>query len=151
MTQKTILAAQAVAFLGGIAPAAIAASTVTSGWISAANYQNFMAIISAGVLGASATLDAKIQQATDSAGTGAKDLTNAAITQMVKATDDGKQAIISFATDSLDIGNDFAFFRVSLTVGTATSAASAVILGMDQRIGAVANTDAATVKEIILI
>jgi hypothetical protein len=151
MTQKTVLPPQVVGYLGGIVPAAIAASTVTSGWISAAQYQSFMAIIAAGVLGASATLDAKIQQATDNAGTGAKDVTGLAITQMVKATDDNKQAVLGFATDSLDIANGFAWFRVSMTIGTAASAAAAIILGMDQRIGSVANTDASTVKEIILV
>jgi hypothetical protein len=39
-----------------------------------------------GVLGASATVDAKLQQATDNSGTGVKDVTGKAITQLVKAT-----------------------------------------------------------------
>ena len=150
MTQKHVLPPQVVGFLGGIAPASISASTVTSGWISTAQYQSFMAIISAGTLGTSATLDAKIQQATDSSGTGAKDVTGLAITQMVKATDDNKQAILGFASDSLDIANGFNWFRVSMTIGTAASGACATILGMDQRIGSVASTDASSVKEIIL-
>ena len=51
-----------------------------------AKFAEIMALIQTGVLGAAATLDAKLQQATDAAGTGAKDITGKAIVQIVKAT-----------------------------------------------------------------
>jgi len=42
--------------------------TVTTGWVSVANFQALVASIQTGALGTSATLDAKLQQALDSAG-----------------------------------------------------------------------------------
>ena len=49
MTQKTIALASAVGLLASIDPDAYAAGTVTTGWISAANWQDFMAVV-AGLL-----------------------------------------------------------------------------------------------------
>lgn len=108
-------------------PASVAASTITTpSWIPVANHHRFMVKITTGVLGASATVDAKVRQAQDSSGTGAKDITNKAITQIVKATGDNKQAFINFMSDDLDQANAFGFVQVSLTVGTAAS-----IVGID--------------------
>lgn len=107
--------------MDALAPVSQGAGAVNSAWVSAANFERFLALIQAGVLGAAATLDAKIQQAQDGAGTGAKDVANKAITQLVKATDDGKMAMINLRDDELDVANGFSFIRVVLTVGAAAS------------------------------
>lgn len=117
------------ALLGTIDPISQGAGTVTSGWISASNYERFLAVLQTGVLGASATVDAKLQQATDSSGTGAKDVTGKAITQIVKASGDGKQALINLRADELDMNGGFGYFRLSVTVGTAASLIGAAIYG----------------------
>lgn len=114
-----------LALVASIDPISQAAGTVTTGWVSAGAACRFLAVIKSGVLGASATLDAKLQQATDSSGTGAKDITGKAITQIVKATGDGKQAMINLRSDELDMNGGFAYVRLSLTVGTAASLVSA--------------------------
>lgn len=126
-------ASEIVSVLANYNAAAVAASTVTTGWISAANHERFLAIVSAGVLGSSATLDAKLQQASDSSGTGAKDITGKAITQMVKATGDNDTALINLSAAELDVNNGFTHFRLSLTVGTATSQLDAKVLGLNPR------------------
>lgn len=105
------------------------ATTVTSGWVSAANCERFLALIQTGVLGTSATVDAKLQQATDASGTGAKDVTGKAITQIVKASGDNKQAEINLRAEELDTNGGFAFVQLSVTVGTAASLVSGVLLG----------------------
>jgi hypothetical protein len=152
MTFKTVALAHIAGVLGVIDPDAYAAGTVTTGWISAKNYQSFLAVVLAGDLGASATLDAKIQQASDSSGTGVKDLTGAAITQLTQAgTDSNKQALISFGSGDLDIENGFTHFRLSMTVATATSDAGALVLGSDPRFGPATEDDAATVDEVVII
>lgn len=152
MTQKTIPMGAVIGILGSIDPDAYAASTVTTGWISAATWQDFMAIVQAGTLGSSATLDAKIQQATDSGGTGVKDLSGAAITQLTEAgTDSDKQAVICFSADDLDIANGFNHFRLSMTIGTATSDAGGIVLGSAGRYGPAASHDAASVDEIVTV
>jgi len=152
MTQKTVPMAHRDALLGAIDPDAYAAGTVTTGWISAKNFQSFMAIVMAGDLGTSATLDAKIEQATDSSGTGAKDLSGAAITQLTEAgSDSNKQATISFGADDLDIANNFTHFRLSMTVATAASDAGGLVIGSDARIGKASAGDAASVDEVVIV
>lgn len=117
-----------MAVMDQISPVSQAAGTVTTGWVSAANFGRFLAVINTGVLGAGATLDAKLQQATDNAGTGAKDITGKAITQIVKASGDNKTAMINLLDEQLDVTNGFGFIRLSMTVGVAASLVGATLL-----------------------
>lgn len=145
-----LLPSDRAAIVGAIDPDVTAAGTVTTGWIAAKDFLTFMAIIMAGTLGTSATLDAKIEQATDSSGTGAKDVSGKAITQLTQAgTDSDKQAIINLRADELDVANDFTHFRLSMTVATASSDAGAIVLGLDPAYGTASDNDAATVDEIV--
>ena len=136
--------------LGIIDPDAYTAATYTTGWIHAGSYAKIVAWVFAGTLGASATLDAKIEQASDGSGTGAKDVTGALITQLTQAgTDSDKQATIELEPASLDTNNGFDYVRLSMTVGTATSDAAAVVFGVAPRY--VPPTDASTVDEIVTV
>lgn len=119
--------------LATIDPAAQAAGTVTTGWIAVANHHGFLVLIQTGVLGTSATVDAKLQQAADSTGTSAKDITGKAITQIVKASGDNKQALINVRPEDLDTVNGFGFVRLSVTVGVAASQTAAQVLGINGR------------------
>ena len=119
--------------LATIDPASQAVGTVTTGWISAGNHHSLLALVQSGVLGTGATLDAKLQQATDASGTGAKDVTGKAITQIVKATGDNKQALINLRPDDLDVTNGYAYVRLSLTVAVAASLTAAQLLGFNPR------------------
>lgn len=148
--QLNALASELAAVIGNIDPDAYAAGTVTTGWIDASTFHQFMAIVQAGDLGVSATLDAKLEQASDGSGTGAKDVTSKAITQLTQAgTDSNKQAIINLRPEELDIANGFNHFRLSMTVAVATSDAGAVVLGVNARQGAASDNDATTVDEIV--
>ena len=57
---------EGLAILGTIDPVSQAAGTVTTSWVDQSVFFFVMAIIQTGVLGTSATVDAKLQQATDS-------------------------------------------------------------------------------------
>lgn len=114
-------------------PVSQGAATVTSGWVSMAELDSIMALIQTGVLGAAATIDAKLQQATDGAGTGAKDITGKAIAQLVKATNDNDQVAINCRADELDVNGGFTHVQLSITVGVAASLLSAVVLGFNAR------------------
>lgn len=150
MAQKTLLPSQLAAVVGVIDPDAYAANTYTTGWIDMGQFQAVMAVVMAGTLGASATLDAKIEQASDSSGTGAKDVTGAAITQLTKAgSDDDKQAVIELFGEDLDLVNGFTHARLSVTVGTATSDMGAIVLGMSPRYAPASANDLASVDEIV--
>ena len=149
MAQKTIPPSDIMAVAATIDPDAYSAGATSSDWIDMSVFNDIMAVVMAGTLGASATLDAKLEQATDSGGTGVKDITGLAITQLVKATDDDKQAIINCSAEDLDVNNDFTHVRLTMTIGTATSDAGAVVLGSESRYGPASNNDLATVAEII--
>ena len=137
---------------GVIDPDVTAAGTVTTGWVEAAGFYTWMAIVLAGTLGTSATVDAKIEQASDGSGTGAKDITGAAITQLTQAgTDSDKQALVQFRSDDLDVDNSFTHVRLSITVAVATSDIAGVLVGVGPRYGPASDSDASTVAEIVTV
>ncbi len=147
---KVLNPSDRAAIAGVVDPDAIAAGTVTTGWIAMATFEKVMAVIMAGTLGASATLDAKLEQAQDGSGTGAKDITGKAITQLTQAgSDSDKQAIINLTAEELDVTNGFTHVRLSMTVGVATSDAGAVVLGFDARYQPASDNDLASVDEIV--
>lgn len=149
-TIATSLPSELAAVVANIDPDAQTAGAKTSGWVDASEFMAFMAIFQAGTLGSSATLDGKIEQATDSSGTSAKDVTGAAITQLTQAgTDSDKQAVINLRTENLDVDGGFTHIRLSMTIGVATSDAAAILLGFGPRHGPASDHDAATVDEIV--
>jgi hypothetical protein len=135
--------------LATIDPAAQAAGTLTTGWISVANHHGFLSLVQTGVLGTSATVDAKLQQALDSSGTSVKDITGKAITQIVKATGDNKQALINVKPEELDTVNGFGFIRLSVTVGVAASQTSAQVIGLNPRFAPADASNQAAVVQVI--
>jgi len=117
--------------------------------VSVANFNKLLALIATGVLGAAATVDAKFQQATDAVGTNAKDVSGAAITQIVKATGDNVQAEINLDPQQLDVSNGFAYVQLSVTVGAAASLTAALLLGFTPRFAPASDFNAASVKQIV--
>lgn len=131
-----------------IAPGALTTGAKNSGWVDSALYTRLMAVISTGTLGASATLDAKWQQATDSSGTGAADVAAGQIVQIVKASGDNKQAVLNMDVNRLT-DRTKRFVRLVMTVGTATSDATAVVLGVDARHEPATDFDPASVVQVV--
>lgn len=144
------LPSERIGLVGVIDADAYAASTVTTGWIAAKDFYSFLAVVAVGDLGTSATVDAKLEQATDSSGTGAKDVTGKVITQLTQAgTDSNKQAIINLQHHELDIKNNFSHFRLSMTVAVATSDAAGFVLGVDPAYGPATGYDLTAVDEVV--
>ena len=134
--------------LGGVHAISQTTSAVSTGWIAAADFFAFGALVDAGVLGSSATLDAKLEQASDGSGTGVKDITGKAITQLTKAgSDDNKWVIINLRPAELDTNNDFTHFRLTITPGTAACLISAVVLGLNPR--SAPESQVAAVDEVV--
>jgi hypothetical protein len=138
-----------VTLLDRIAPLSQGVGTVTTGWIKASDFHWFLAKVQVGVMGASGTVDAKLQQATDGAGTGAKDVTGSSITQLVKATDDGKFSLINLDPNKLDVNGGFDHIRLSIGVGTAASLLSAEVYGLQPRYGIAAQN--AALKQALVV
>ena len=138
-----------LAILATLDPSSQAAGTATTGWISLAMHNGLLAVIQTGVLGTGATVDAKVQQALDAVGTGAKDIAGKAISQITKATGDNKQALINVKPEELDTVNGFGFVRLSVTVGVATSQTSAQVLGLNPRFAPADASNQAAVVQVI--
>lgn len=111
--------------------ASTGAGTVSSGYMSMADYRQLLATIALGTLGASATINAKLRQAKDSGGTDVKDITGKAITQLDTAGN--KLALINLRAEELDINNGFTHVKLDITVGVAASVVGAVIQGFEAR------------------
>ena len=142
-------ASEMLAILATIDPTSQSAGSATTGWVSVANHHGLLAVVQTGVLGTLATVDAKLQQATDSTGAGAKDVAGRAITQIVKATGDNKQALINLKPEDLDTVNGFGFVRVALTVGVAASITGAQLLGVNPRFAPADAGNQAAVVQVV--
>lgn len=121
--------AERTAVLATIDPVSQGAGTVSTGWVSMGQLHSMAALIGVGAMTASSTVDAKLQQATDSSGTGVKDITGKAITQLLAAGGNNRQAIIEVRDTDLDANNGFAYVRLSITVAAAASLIKADLLG----------------------
>ena len=147
---KNSLPSERAAVLATVDPDVLTAAAHTSDYIDMSKFQRARAIVMAGTLGASATFDAKLVQATDSSGTGSKDITGKAITQLTQAgSDSDKQAIINLDAMELDLDNGFDFVALTITVATASSDGAGVLLGFDPKHAPASDNDLASVDEIV--
>ena len=150
MTIENALGSEVVAVVGTIDPDVTVASTVTSDAVDMALFDQVIGVVLAGTLGSSATIDAKLEQATTSGGS-YKDVTGKAITQMTQAGTDQSddQALINCRAEELDIANDYKWVRLSVTVAVATSDLGAVLLALGSHYAPASDNDLASVGEII--
>ncbi len=125
----------------------------STGWVDMSKWGRIQAIVMAGDLGASATLDAKLTVGTTSSGGTTADVSGAAITQLTQAgTDSNKQALIN-----LDVGQlakthvAYQYVRLTMTVGTATSDAGALLMGFAPKYAPASDSDSTTVDEIVSV
>lgn len=143
------LPSEGVALIATIDPAENLVAATVSDYGDIGKFASMLALLQLGVIGAAATIDMKLVQATDASGTGKKDITGKAITQLVKATDDDKQAMINVRAEDLDIDNDFSFVAIELTVGAAISQSSCALLGFGARYKPASDENLASVAEIV--
>ena len=123
-----------LAILATLDPSNQAAGVANSNWIPLSGYHSLLAVIQTGALANASTVDAKLQQATDGNGTGAKDITGKTITQLNQAANGAsRQALINLRPEELDVNAGFAYVRLVVTVGTAAAFTSAQLLGMNPR------------------
>ena len=150
MTMSNSLPSEVAAVVATIDPDVYTANTYLSDAIDMGKIDQIMAIVMAGTLGSSATVAAKLTQATTSGGV-YKDITGKAITTLTQASPDAsdKQALINCRADELDIDNDYRWVKLSLTVATATSDVGALVLGFGERYGPASDGDLASVDEIV--
>lgn len=138
------------AVIGRLDPVSQAAATVVTTYVDMQKFKKAMFVLSVGVLGASATVDAKLRQATDSSGTGVKDITGTSMVQLTQAgTDSNKQVVFNLDAAQLDVAGEFDFATLSITVAVAACLISAVVIGINPRYGPASDSDLSTVDEIV--
>lgn len=121
-------------------PADSQTTAQTSSWVSMADFREIVALISVGDLATSATFNAKLQQATDSSGTGAKDITGKAITALAD-TDDDVALLLSVIAEELDVDNNFTHVALVATPATAAVEFGALVFGCGARTRPVLTTN----------
>lgn len=139
-----------VTLLAKLDPVSQAAATVTTAWIKASDFHQHLFELMVGVLGAAATVDAKLEQATTVGGAGVKDVAGSPITQLTKVgVDDNKVVAINLDPNKLDVNGGFCFVRLSVTVGVAASLIAAVHKGLNPRFGIAAHI--AAMDEVVTV
>ena len=131
-----------ITLLATIDPAVQPTGVVVSAFVPVKNHHTFMSVVSVGAVGVGGTVDAKFRQAQDATGTNAKDIAGKAIVQMVTSS---RQSIVNMKTGDLDTENGFAFIAVQLTVGVASSAVAASLVGNNARFADAAALNPASV------
>ena len=141
----TALGSEQWAVIGVVDPDANGAAEYLTAAIDMSMWSRIVAVVQTGILGTSATVDFKL---TDSDATGGSytDISGKAITQLVKASNDDDQAIINLRFDELN--TDARFVKAAVTVGTATSDCSAIVMGLPRYYPA-SDNDIASVVEIV--
>lgn len=120
----------------------------SSSYVSIAKFHKIGALIHVGAITSGGTVNAKLEQASSSGGTGVKDITGKAITQLAD-TESNKQYWINLDPSELDLANGFTFVRLTITPATQASLIAGSLFGFDPRFAPASDSDAATMSEII--
>lgn len=94
-------------------------ATLSGPWLSVGDYDKLLFLIDVG--DTDTTVDASVEQAKDAAGTDAKEVPGASITQI---TQSNRIASIEVDARALDVANGYAFARLNITVGNGVSGAN---------------------------
>lgn len=133
----------------GVHSASQSAAEKLTGAVDLSKFRQVMFVIDSGTLGTSGTLDFQVKGATTAAGTYTA-LASSAITQLVKATDDNKYAIVTVTAEKVSaLGLNYAFIKGSLLPGTAASNSAVIVLGEATRFEPASDSDATTVAQIV--
>lgn len=113
------------ALVATIDPQTLDNASATSDWVDMSMYNRAVFAVCVGAT--DTTVDAKLQSATASDGTGAADMTGKAVTQLT-ATDDNKQVVLEIRAEEMPA--DTSYCAVVVTAGDGTSGALVCAVGM---------------------
>ncbi len=139
-----------LSILATLDPGNQATGAANTGWVPLNTHHGLLALVQTGALATGATVDAKLQQALDISGSGAKDVAGKAITQLSQANNGANcQALINLRPEELDVNNGFAYVRLVVTVATAAANTSAQLLGVNPRLASAETVNQAAVAQIV--
>lgn len=142
---------EGIGILAVVNPQSATAGTYTSGWVDLDIWGTVAGVLFVGTISSTGTVAAKLQQATDSGGTGVKDVTSKAIVGLTQTPTDNSnsQQFINCRADELDIQNNFRFVRLSVTTATAASLLTGAIMGVNCKYAPASDHDATTVTQYV--
>lgn len=115
-------------------PATRQVAAHVSDWVLMSKYHRAFLYLSLGAMGASSTVDVKLQEAQNATGTGAQDITGKAITQLTKAgSDDNSLVGIELRTEELDVNDGYEYVRFVVTIAVADCVYGATLFGLESR------------------
>lgn len=143
-------ASEQLSILATLDPGNQAPGVANTGWVPLNTHHGLLALVQTGALATGATVDAKLQQAQDASGTGAKDVAGKAIAQLTQASNGAnRQALINLRSEELDVNNGFAYVRLVVTVAAAAANTSAQLMGVNPRLASAETANQAAVAQIV--
>lgn len=117
-------------------------------WVDASKFGQIMAVLVGGTVSGAASAAVTFEQATSSAGAGAKAITGKTLTAVTDTS-----PALSIRGEDLDAAGGFRYVRATLTVTegspAGTAAAAVVLLGADPRTAPADDHDLASVAQIV--
>jgi len=147
MSSLNPIASDIVTLLAVINPQS-ATTAKSTGWLPANTHVSYFATVLVGAITSTGTDDIKLEQATDSSGTGVKNIPLSLATQLTDV-DGNKQVVINLRPAHLDLDNAFAYFRLTITPATAASLVCAIVQGLGAHYGP--GTNITTVDEVVTV
>lgn len=139
-----------LSILATLDPSNQAVGSASTGWVPLSGHHNLLALVQTGALATGATVDAKLQQALDTTGAGAKDVSGKAIAQLTQAASGAnRQTLINLRSEELDVNAGFAYVRLVVTVATAAANTAAQLLGVNPRLTPAEGANQAAVAQIV--
>lgn len=133
----------------GIHSASQSAAEKLTAAVDLSKWRQVMFLIDSGTLGASGTLDFQVKGSTAVGGTYTA-IPSTAITQLVKATDDNKYAVVGVRTEAINaLGLNYTHIKGSLLPGTAAANSAVIVLGEATRFEPASGIDATQVAQIL--
>lgn len=142
------LPSEQAAVVGQIPPQLATPATYLSDAVDMANFESILAKVFVGAMVATSTVNAKLVQAVTSGGS-YKDVTGKAITALLAAGGDNRQALINCRGEELDLAGGYRFVKLSITVGTANTLLTGGVFGFHPRYAPASDNDLAAVVEIV--
>jgi len=142
MANYTMRFTEEYQFGGHLYPANKAVATHNTDWLDMRDHHRAQFIVIVGEMAAGATVDFKLQEATDSDGSGAQDIDGKSITQLTQAGGDANSiCVVEIQAEEMDVADDFRYLRGVLTVGSDTAYASVIPLRGPTRLAPVSVTN----------
>lgn len=140
-------ASELMTVVGKIDPQSANNTTKATDYVDLSKFQEVLFVLQVGAI--DAVIDFKLQEATDSSGTGLQDVSGKAITQLT-AGDDNKIVLINFRADELTVASGYRYVRGLATLGNGSAQlVAAVALGVLPRFGPASDSKLAAVAQIV--